>query len=127
MIFWKIFVKEICYCNNLKNSGVYEQFCRTRNQIQRDIKKAKASYFSDKIEENKNNPKGLWKQFKSLAYSSKGKDQSQIVLIVNGEKCYNSTIAVDCFNEFYTNVVGNLVKNLPPSAFHKMSDYEYDR
>ena len=43
------------------NSGVNEQFCRTRNQIQRDIKKAKASYFSDKIEENKNNPKGLWK------------------------------------------------------------------
>ena len=45
------------------NSGVYEQFCRIRNQIQRDIKKAKASYFSGKIEENKNNPKGLWKQF----------------------------------------------------------------
>ena len=82
MIFWKIFVKEICYCTNLKkdnNSGVYEQFCRTRNQIQRGIKKAKASYFSDKIEENKNNPKGLWKQFRSLGHSSKGKYQSQIV------------------------------------------------
>ena len=90
-------------------------FCRTRNQIQRDIKKAKASYLSDKIEENKNNPKGLWKQFKSLGYSSKGKDQSQIVLTVNGEKCFNSTIVADCFNEFYTNVGGNLVKNLPPS------------
>ena len=59
------------------NSGIYEQFCRTRNQIQRDIKKAKASYFSDKVEANKNNPKGLWKQFRSLGYSSKGKDQSQ--------------------------------------------------
>ena len=97
------------------NSGVYEQFCRTRNQIQRDIKKAKASYFSDKIEENKNNPKGLWKQFRSLGYSSNGKDQSQIVLTVNGEKCFNSTVVADCFNEFYTNVAGNLVKNLPPS------------
>ena len=41
------------------NSGVYERFCKTRNQIQRDIQKAKASYFSDKIEENKNNLKGL--------------------------------------------------------------------
>ena len=35
------------------NSGVYEQFCRTRNQIQRDIKKAKASYFSEKIKKTK--------------------------------------------------------------------------
>ena len=67
------------------------------------------------IEENKNNPKGLWKQFRSLGYSSKGKDQSHIVLTVNGEKCFNSTIVTDCFNEFYTNVAGNLVKNLPPS------------
>ena len=46
---------------------------------------------------------------------SKGKDQSQIVLTVNGEKCFYSTIVADCFNEFYTNVAGNLVKNLPPS------------
>ena len=90
-------------------------FVELKNQIQRDIKKAKASYFSDKIEENKNNPKGLWKQFRSLGYSSKGKYQSQIVLTVNGEKCFNSTIVADCFNEFYTNVAGNLVKNLPPS------------
>ena len=64
---------------------------------------------------NTYNPKGLWKQFRSLGYSSKGKDQSQIVLTVNGEKCFNSTVVADCFNEFYTNVAGNLVKNLPPS------------
>ena len=94
---------------------IYTKFCKIRNQIQRDIKKAKASYFSNKIEENKNNPKGLWKQFKSLGYSSKGKDHSQIVLNVNGEKCFDSRRVADCFNNFYTNVAGNLVKNLPPS------------
>ena len=98
-----------------KNPEIYAQFCKIRNQIQRDIKKAKASYFSNKIEENKNNPKGLWKQFKSLGYSSKGKDQSQIVLTVDGEKCFDLKRVADCFNDFYTNVAGNLVTNLPPS------------
>ena len=41
---------------------VYIKFYKIRNKIQRDIKKAKASYFSNKIEAYKNDPKGLWKQ-----------------------------------------------------------------
>ena len=98
------------------HSGVYEQFCRTRNQIQRDIKKAKASYFSDKVEANKNNPKGLWKQFRSLGYSSKGKDQSQIVLTVNGEKCFNSTIVILMFSRIITRKRGSSQINVSP--FH---------
>ena len=98
-----------------KNPEIYNEFCQIRNQTQRDIKKAKASYFSNKIEENKNNPKGLWKQFKSLGYSSKSKDNSQVVLTVKGEKCFDSTEVADYFNEFYTTVASNLVKDLPPS------------
>ena len=91
-------------------------FGKIRNKIQRDIKKAKASYFSNKIEEYKNDPKGLWKQFKSLGYNSKGKDQSQIVLTVNGEKCINSKRVDDCFDDFTLMLLaGNLVKSLPPS------------
>jgi hypothetical protein len=41
--------------------------------LQRDIKKVKSEYFSCKIEENKNNPKKLWEQLKSLGYNTKQK------------------------------------------------------
>ena len=34
---------------------LYVEYCRVRNRVQRDIKKAKESYFRDQIERNKNN------------------------------------------------------------------------
>jgi hypothetical protein len=51
----------------------YYDYCKIRNKLQRDIKKVKSEYFSCKIEENKNNPKKLWEQLKSLGYNTKQK------------------------------------------------------
>ena len=53
------------YKNDKKNSDLYHKYCKQRNQLQREIKKAKNEYFSDKFQENKNDPKKLWKQFKN--------------------------------------------------------------
>ena len=35
----------------------YKVFAKLRNKIQRELKTSKANYFTDKIEEDKNNPK----------------------------------------------------------------------
>jgi hypothetical protein len=40
------------------------------------VKSARSNYFSDKIEENKNDPKKLWKQLKDLGYKSKTEEAS---------------------------------------------------
>ena len=61
-----------------KNKSIIElrkHFNVVRNKVSDKIREAKANYFSDKVEEHKNNPKLLWKQFKSLGYSSKNKEK----------------------------------------------------
>ena len=70
------------------NKTLRVEFNELRNKVQREIKKAKSSFFKDKIEENKNNPKKLWKQFKSLGYSSKSKVNSKTVLNIDNNLCF---------------------------------------
>ena len=41
------------------NGELYTQYCKMRNKVERDIKKAKILYFSTKIEEHKNKLKSL--------------------------------------------------------------------
>ena len=48
-----------------RNKEMYSEYCKLRNKVQRDVKKAKAEYFRNKIEENKGNPKKLWQTLKS--------------------------------------------------------------
>ena len=46
----------------------YSEFCKVRNQVQRDIKMAKENYFKGKIEQNRGDSSKLWSQLKSLGY-----------------------------------------------------------
>ena len=82
--------------------------------MQRDIKKVKSEYFSCKIEENKNNPKKLWEQLKSLGYSTKQKVNAKIVLDIDKEHCHDSNVIANYINHFFTNVASTLVSKLPP-------------
>ena len=61
--------------SNKENNILRQHFNILRNKVQREIKKGKSNYFRNKIDENKNNPKQLWKQFKSLGYSNKSKEK----------------------------------------------------
>ena len=96
---------------------MYSDYRRLRNKVQRDVRKAKANYFKDKVEEYKSDPK-LWQQLKSLGYSFKSKDQSNVVINIDGKLCFNSSTVVNYINTFYTTVASTLVKKLPP-AFGK--------
>ena len=93
------------------NSEDHKKFCIIRNKVQRDVKSARSNYFSDKIEENKNYPKKLWKQLKDLGYKSKTEEAS-IVLNINNELCHDSKTIADSFNKFFTTVASELVKKL---------------
>jgi hypothetical protein len=67
------------------------------------MKSARSNYFSDKIEENKNDPK------KDLGYKSKT-EETNIVLNINNELCHDSKTIADFCNIFFTTVASELVK-----------------
>ena len=96
-----------------KNRNYYTLFCQFRNKVQRKIKFAKSEYFSNKIEENKNNPRKLWQQLKNLGYKNNKSESSNIVLKIEGENCHEQKTIANYFNEFFTTVAANLVQKLP--------------
>ena len=70
---------------NKDNPELRAKFNRLRNNVTKLIKKTKSNHFCNKVEEHKNNPKMLWKQFKSLGYSNKSKEKSKIILEINND------------------------------------------
>ena len=68
------------------------------------------------MEENRNNPKKLWEQIKSLGYSNKSKSSPNIVLSVDNENCYEDKKIATHFNNFFTTVASVLVQKLPPCS-----------
>lgn len=99
-----------------KSKHIYSDYCKLRNKVQKEVKKAKEEYISNKIEENKNNPKKLWQQLKGLGYSSKQKDNASVVLSVEGQNCHDLKEIANVFNNFFTTVAAKLVKKLPPCS-----------
>ena len=85
---------------------------RLRNEVVKLIKRTKANHFCKKVEEHKDNPKELWKQFKTLGYSNKNKEKSKIILEINNEKCFNPIKVVNEFAQFFLTVAENLVKKI---------------
>ena len=88
-------------------------FNKLRNKVQRLCKAAKSEYFDSQIEENRNNPKELWKQFKKLGYQQNPKSDSSVVLNIEGSNCHESTTIANHFKKIFTNVAAKLVEKLP--------------
>ena len=55
----------------------------------------------------------LWKQFKSLGYSTKSKEKSRIILDINNEKCFDPIKVASEFANYFLTVADNLVKKIP--------------
>ena len=103
--------------NKSRDPDLYSNYCKVRNKIQRDVKHAKARFFLDKIDENKNNPKKLWQHLKSLGYTpSSNNNEAQIILNIDNEVCSSSHRVANYINNFFTNISSTLVKGLPQSS-----------
>ena len=98
---------------NKTNNVLRQRFNFLRNKVQREVKKGKTDYFKNKIDENKNNPKQLWKQFKSLGYSNKSKVNSKIVLETDDEICFEPQKIAQYMNNNFFNIAFFLVNKLP--------------
>ena len=100
---------------NRNDSSLYKAYCKVRNQVQRDIKTAKANFFMGKINQSEGDSGKLWGLLKSLGYSDSNVS-SRIVLEEDGEKVFNPKDVAGIFNGFYTTVASNLVRLLPTQA-----------
>ena len=118
---------------NKNDKELRSKFNSLRNKVQHEIRKAKNNFFKDKIEENKDNPKNLWKQFKSLGYSSKSSSKFKVILDIDNNLCFNTKENSNHMNNYFLNVASNLVDLLPPAPgiFSIMSNlfkkYYYDK
>ena len=83
------------------NKALFEEYCRARNKVQRDIKLAKQNFFKHGIAKNKGNSGKLWGHLKSLGYSKKGCSSSSIVLEDQGSKVFDPSAVARLFNVFY--------------------------
>ena len=100
---------------NRSNKELTEKYNEKRNKVINMCKNAKAKHFSNKVDENKDNPKKLWQQFKTLGYSSKNLEKSHIVLNIDDEKCYDSDKVAEELNNYFLTVASNLKSKIPDS------------
>jgi hypothetical protein len=101
--------------SNRCDQELYIQYKKLRNKVQYKTKKARESYFSSKVEEQKNTPKKLWQTLKSLGTSNTGSTKtSKIGLKIGDEICFDKQKVAEKFNSFFTTVASTLVEKLPP-------------
>lgn len=95
---------------------------RKRNVFVRVLKCEKKKYFENKIEENKSDPKKLWKVLKKMMGANNN---------LNKNKIYD-THFIDCsdgpinqkFNEFYVNSIKDIVDSINNGTYYGQEDGE---
>ena len=102
------------YIKDKTKSDIKILYCKLRNEIQREINLAKSNYLQVKLEDNMSKPKKLWESLKSLGYSNKSKDKSNIVLRISDKLCFKTSDICNYVNEFFTTIASKLVSKLPP-------------
>merc|ERR1711888_465871 len=101
--------KALTQSNNEKsNPDLRKNYSKLRNRVTKLIRKTKANFFQNKIEERKDNSKLLWKQLNTLGYSNKSKEKSRTVLEINGEKCHNPKTVSNYMNNFFLTLAAKL-------------------
>ena len=95
--------------------------------LQKAISKKKKSLFLEKIEKNANNSKELWKALKSLGMKLGKVNQSKIALKNDGAIQLELMKNANIFKDFYSDLVGKLVRKLPVALnkFNNNSTKQY--
>lgn len=106
MKFWRQSSSEVWHCQNAKKSqdqADYEVFKKHRSTFYSRIREAKKNYFSQQINENKDDPKKLWKALKVIGCVYKNGSKSRLEL--------DQANISNHFNVFYASVAKDLVPN----------------
>ena len=74
------------------------------------LRKAKISFFREKIDENKGNPKGFWKALKSLSWTSKPRVRINEITTEN-EVVSDEAVIANELNEYFVNILEQIRNN----------------
>ena len=66
-------------------------------------------YYSEKIDSSKHDPKSLWKTINR----KQSKNSSIDSILVNNLKISNPTEMANGFNDFFSNIAGNITNSIP--------------
>ena len=101
-------IRQICVRDKLKARAKHSalartMYKRTRNRVVKLITNAKSNYFKEKIIENKDNTRNLWKLLKQSA-PIKPTSKAPTAILINGEHVTDPGKIADAFNEFFTSI-----------------------
>ena len=96
-----------------RNSNLREdwsRFTHAKGQTTNLLRKTKGSFFREKFDENKGNPKGVWKALKSLSGTSKPRVRINEIATENEVVSDESVIANE-LNEYFVNILEQIGNN----------------
>mgnify|MGYP001795459600 FL=1 len=92
-----------------------ELYLTARNDVNRTIKRKKEAFVKEKLEQNINEPKALWKTLKSLGLPSKRSSMAKICLKDKDKLIFDSKGIAEIFKDYFSSLAENLVSKLPPA------------
>ena len=96
-----------------RDAAKFSEFKKARALTRRLLENAKASFVTNKLEEEKSNPKKLWQTLKSLGSSSKPKSSSgNLCLNVDGTPVFDKLKVAEVFNNFFTTMASTVVSKI---------------
>ena len=106
--------KELKKARKSNDPDDWTKYRRSKCFVTNLIRKFKRLYFQQSIDNNKGNPKGIWKALKSLTKSNK---QSRITELRRDDSTTETdTLAMaNMLNEFFVNIASGLSPNSTPS------------
>ena len=90
-----------------------ELYIEARRDAKNMVISKKQIYLKEKLKENINEPKKIWKTLKSLGLNSKAKSNGKICLKEDGKVHFDSNKNAEIFKNFFSNLATDLVSKLP--------------
>ena len=92
----------------------WKSYKQMRNKVNKELKVAKANYYSNKIANQKRNPKEAWKTINQILGRKKKPTIVNELKMTDKKLKYPDEI-VEGFNKFFTGIGENLASNIPTS------------
>ena len=93
-----------------------------KKNLEKQLFRAKKEFFVRYFELNLHNSRKIWKGINEIIHNKSNRNNAEIYLDENGTILTDQKTVANRFNKFYTNVAGNLLKNLGESPT-KFQDY----